>query len=80
MTITARLLTDVRATRLRQNVSQRSVAKAIGWSAERYRRFESGVVEISVLDICTVAAVLGLELSASLYAAGEGLVDKATRR
>jgi transcriptional regulator with XRE-family HTH domain len=49
------------------NVSQRALARQLGWSASRYRRFEIGQSrDTTFSDVSAAAAVLGLELGAGL--------------
>jgi hypothetical protein len=57
------------------NLSLRDVAKELGWSHERYRRFESGVAEASLVDLASAGAVLGLAMSAAFHPSGDGIRD-----
>ena len=52
------------------------MAEALGWSQTTYRRFESGAVVSSIVDVACAAAVLGLELGAALYPAGDPIRDR----
>lgn len=75
--LTARLLDELRTARITGDVSQRTLAGALGWSHSEYWRFESGRTKTtSAVDIATVASVLGLELSAGLHPLGEAIRDK----
>lgn len=59
------------------DISQRTVAQALGWSQTEYWRFENGRGHAqSLVDIVAVSSVLGLELGAGLHPAGEPLRDK----
>jgi transcriptional regulator with XRE-family HTH domain len=79
--ITARLLEGLRSARITMNVSQRAVARVLGWSHTRYQRFEANLLaNVSIADICQAAAVLGLELGAGLYPVGDGLWTRGTKR
>jgi transcriptional regulator with XRE-family HTH domain len=71
-----RLLSELREARLSADVSQRSLARALGWSHTRYCRFENDRAgSASVVELGAAAAVLGLKLSAGLYPEGEPLRD-----
>jgi hypothetical protein len=50
----------------------------LGWSQARLARFERGreLDEISFVEAATYAAIVGLELGANLYPAGEPIRDK----
>jgi transcriptional regulator with XRE-family HTH domain len=73
--LTRVLLTQLRQARTVSNLSLRDVARELGWSHERYRRFESGVVETSVVDLACAGAVLGLVMSAAFHPNGDGIRD-----
>jgi len=52
------------------------MAQSLGWSSSAYQRFETGTVATTVLDVSAVGALVGLELSVSLHAAGQRIRDK----
>jgi len=52
------------------------MADALGCSPTSYRRLESGEVAASLPDFAGAAALVGLELSASFYPAGQPIRDK----
>ena len=64
--------------RMVASVSQQTLADSLGWTQAAVSRFERLVRPdaISVTDVATVAAVLGLELGAGLYPAGDPIRDK----
>lgn len=74
--VEAEILAVIRKARVTAGVSQRSMGAALGWSQAEYWRFENALVDITFRAVAQVAAILGLELSASLYAAGEPLLDR----
>jgi transcriptional regulator with XRE-family HTH domain len=70
------LLEQLRQARIVANLSLRSVAREMGWSHERYARFESGrLARVALADLTAVGAVLGLDLSAAFHPAGEAIRD-----
>jgi transcriptional regulator with XRE-family HTH domain len=76
-TVSTRLLTELRAARVGSNLSQRTVAKSLGWSHTKYSRLEASTsAQLSLHDVGVAAAALGLELSAQLHPAGEAQLDK----
>jgi len=48
----------------------------LGWSQAEYWRFENGLVDITFRAAAIVASILGMELTASLFPAGEPLLDR----
>ncbi len=78
--LAARLAREIRTARFSANASQRAMARELGWSASRYRRFESDSSgNASILELSEIAAVLGMELGAGLHPVGDGLVDRGHR-
>lgn len=72
----ARLLGEIRGARLAANVSQRSVALALGWSHARYGRFENDRLRhLAIEDVAAVAALFGLDLGAGLHPVGDPIRD-----
>jgi len=70
------LLAQLRQARIVANLSLRRVARELGWSHERYARFESGRLErVALADLTAVGAVLGFDLAAALHPAGEAIRD-----
>jgi hypothetical protein len=61
--LTRTLLAQLHHARTVSSLSLREVAKELGWSHERYRRFEGGVAATSVVDLASAGAVLGLGMS-----------------
>jgi transcriptional regulator with XRE-family HTH domain len=67
---------ELRGTRIAQGKSQRSVARSAGISPSKLGRIERGDVRNpSLVAICRVAGVLGLETSLKLYPAGSPVRD-----
>lgn len=68
---------ELRVTRMSAGLSQASVASASGISRPRLSRIERARVRnVSVMLLATIAAVLGLDLSANLYPAENALRDR----
>lgn len=75
--MSATLLAELRATRMKANASMRATARELGWSPSRYRRFEAEKGgDPTLRELYVVAAVLGLELSAGMHPVADGLVDR----
>jgi transcriptional regulator with XRE-family HTH domain len=70
-----RLLGELRAERLKADVSQREMARQLGWSQARYWRFE-GARDATLTELTAVSALLGLELSANLHRVSDALADR----
>lgn len=71
-----RLLHEIRNARISGDISTRAMAQALGWSTSAYRRFEAGAVATTLIDVGAAAALVGLELSASLFPAGQQIHDR----
>ncbi|MEP7158110.1 MAG: helix-turn-helix transcriptional regulator [Chloroflexota bacterium] len=72
----AKLLWEIRVARVTANVSQRTMARRLGWSHVRYGRFERNATrEVSIQNLAAVASLLGLELSAGLHKADDSIRD-----
>jgi transcriptional regulator with XRE-family HTH domain len=72
-----KLLDELRGDRIGADISQRAMAANLGWSQTRYWRFENeGSEGPSIVEISTVASLLGRELSASLFEIGDSVVDR----
>jgi transcriptional regulator with XRE-family HTH domain len=68
---------DLRATRVELGLSQRTVAAAAGLSQSRLSRMEREVgAPAGVVELASVAAVLGMRLRMQLYPEGEPLRDR----
>lgn len=74
--IAARVLSELRETRVRADISQRTTAGSLGWSVTQYWRFENGYSATSFIDVSAVASIFGLELSVGLHPVGEPIRDK----
>jgi len=71
------ILRELRDARVSLGLSQVELARALGWSQQNYSRFELDQLnDISLVDICVAASVLGLEPSVSLHRVGPALRDK----
>jgi transcriptional regulator with XRE-family HTH domain len=69
---------EVRAARQSRDLSQRAVAVASGITQSQLSRVERGIYPaVTVEDMATTAAALGLELSVRLFPSGEPIRDKA---
>jgi transcriptional regulator with XRE-family HTH domain len=76
--IVADITSNARAARMAHGVSQEDVARALRISRSRYSRIERGLVpDLSIQTASRMLAVLGLELSARAYPAGEPIRDAA---
>jgi transcriptional regulator with XRE-family HTH domain len=72
-----RLVNELRDARVGADISQRAMAASLGWSQTRYWRFENEETEgPSIVEISTVASLLGRELSTSLFEIGDSVVDR----
>ncbi len=71
---------EVRHSRVGYGLSQAEVARAAGISKSQLSRIERAQVQtVSVLVLARLLAVLGMELSARAYPAGQPIRDKAHR-
>jgi transcriptional regulator with XRE-family HTH domain len=58
-------------------LSQAAIATAVGWSQQHYSRFERDRLDdLGLVQLSTLASVLGLEPSVTLYPTGLALRDK----
>jgi transcriptional regulator with XRE-family HTH domain len=74
------LIAEARRARLARNVTQAAVGRAIGVSDSRISAIECDDYEdIPFIVISEYLAVVGLELSARAYPAGDGLHDEVRR-
>ena len=71
-----RALAEIRAARMGAGVSQRTMARHLGWSQARYWRFESASTPAALEDVAMAAALLGLELGMGLHPVGDPVRDK----
>jgi transcriptional regulator with XRE-family HTH domain len=72
------LLREIRECRTARNLSQTSVAEALGISDSTLSRIERGELpSVSFVTIASLLSVLGLELSARAYPTGHGIRDRA---
>src|SRR5689334_854341 len=76
--IAARLVGELVIARQASGLSQRALAGLLGWSQAEISRIErmETLDRLSVIDLSAIAAVLGLDLGANLYPAGEPIRDK----
>jgi transcriptional regulator with XRE-family HTH domain len=76
--VSARLVADLVIARNEAGLSQRTVARLLGWSQSQVSRLERLVErdDVSFTDIASYAAIVGRERGASLYPAGEPIRDK----
>jgi transcriptional regulator with XRE-family HTH domain len=72
------IVVQLREQRVTLGIGQRALAAELGWSQSAYSRFERRAERRSIgfVDASEVAAVLGLELTASLHPAGDAPRDK----
>jgi transcriptional regulator with XRE-family HTH domain len=77
-TIAARLIGELAEARKLAGLSQQAMARFLDWSQSEVSRFERVVNPdaVSVVDIGQFAAVLGRELAANLFPAGDPIRDK----
>jgi transcriptional regulator with XRE-family HTH domain len=76
--ILVELTTELRRARIDRGLSQADVARAVGLSGPQVCRIEHGrSPEVSIALLCRLLSVVGLELSARAYPAGEPLRDSA---
>ncbi len=73
----SRRLSGLGVARRTAGISQDQLATSVGWSQGRYSRFERrvGLDEVSFVEAASVAALLGLELSAALHVDGQPIRD-----
>jgi transcriptional regulator with XRE-family HTH domain len=78
--IVLRLGGEIRTARLNRALSQTAVALAARTSRSQVGRIESGQApRVSILELARLLAVLGLELSATAYPAGDAIRDAGHR-
>jgi transcriptional regulator with XRE-family HTH domain len=76
--VVAELTTELRRARADRGLSQAEVGRAVGLSGPQVCRIERGrSPEVSIAVLCRLLAVVGLELSARAYPAGEPICDRA---
>ncbi len=74
----AELTTELRRARVDRGLSQAEVGRAVGLSGPQVCRIERGLSpDVSIAVLCRLVAVVGLELSARAYPAGEPIRDRA---
>ena len=74
----AELTTEIRRARVDRGLSQAEVGRAVGLSGPQVCRIERGLSsDVSIAVVCRLLAVVGLELSARAYPAGEPVRDQA---
>jgi transcriptional regulator with XRE-family HTH domain len=72
-----RLATEIRTARVAAGLSQQAMAELAGWTQTEVSRFERHLfTNVSFPRVAQLAAVVGLELSASLYVFGEPVADR----
>jgi transcriptional regulator with XRE-family HTH domain len=76
LAIKRHVLSEIRAARMAAGVSQRAIARTLGWTQTEYWRFENDLVAGDIVKLSQAAAVCGLELTASIYPKGEPLRDR----
>jgi transcriptional regulator with XRE-family HTH domain len=70
------VLRQLRESRLSVGVSQAAMGAGMGWSQQRYSRFESGrIMDVSLSAISLAAALLGIEASVTLHPIGPAIRD-----
>jgi transcriptional regulator with XRE-family HTH domain len=76
--VVARLVEELVSARKVANLSQQTVAGLLGWSQSDFSRMErmARIDSVSIVQLAQVASLLGLELNAALYAAGDAIRDK----
>jgi transcriptional regulator with XRE-family HTH domain len=79
--IVSELGRELRLARLNHDLSQRTAARAAGFSHSKWGRIERGVAtDISILDMARALAVVGFDLHTRAYPAGHPLRDHAHAR
>jgi transcriptional regulator with XRE-family HTH domain len=72
---------EYRAARLTAGTSQREVARAAHLARSPYQRVEHGIdPNLTVIDACRLAAVLGLDIYMRVYSAGQPVRDAGQAR
>lgn len=75
--LSAGLASQLREARVTGGLSQKALARGLGWSQQNYSRFELEQLDsVTLIDICVAASVLGLEPSVTLHRIGPALRDK----
>jgi transcriptional regulator with XRE-family HTH domain len=75
--LTADALREFRTARIDRGLSQREVGRAMGWSQAEVSRFERGLVRVTLVELATMLAIVGLEVHVRSYPAGRPLRDTA---
>ncbi len=76
-----RLIHELRTRRQTRGVSQRALAKEIGWTQSEVSRLESyDLPTVSISRLAQIASVLGLEMSAGLSEFGDAIRDAGQQR
>lgn len=76
--VVAELTSELRRTRVDRGLSQTAAGRAVGLSGPQVSRIERGLSpDVSIRVLCRLLAVVGLELSARAYPAGEPVRDRA---
>lgn len=74
--ILVELSREARGARIDRGLTQAEVGRAVGLSAAQVSRIERGLIaSVSVRQLATMLAVVGLELSARAYPAGQPIRD-----
>ncbi|MBA2300884.1 MAG: helix-turn-helix transcriptional regulator, partial [Chloroflexi bacterium] len=74
--LTAQVLAELRNARLDRDISEASVAAALGVSASQYSRIERGLTRgITIDQAAVLLASVGLELAVRAFPAGEPIRD-----
>jgi transcriptional regulator with XRE-family HTH domain len=75
--IVRRLATELRTARLTAGLSQEALAELAGWTQTEISRFERNLfTNVSVPRVAQLAAVVGLDMSATLHVFAEPVADR----
>jgi transcriptional regulator with XRE-family HTH domain len=68
---------QLREARVTGGLSQKAMARGLGWSQQNYSRFElDQLASVTLIDVCVAASVLGLEPTLTFHRIGPALRDK----
>jgi transcriptional regulator with XRE-family HTH domain len=74
------LVAELRTERQVANVSQRAIARELGWHQAQLNRLEQfDFPNVSLIRLAEIGAVLGLELSVRIHRIGDPLRDRASQ-
>jgi len=75
--LSAGVVRQLREARVTGGLSQKAMARGLGWSQQNYSRFElDQLASVTLIDVCVAASVLGLEPTLTFHRIGPALRDK----